>query len=93
MNELADGSKDVIFSKKLVYRSLKLDLSSAILADEDFVPNADFECLTVAVRILRAAAEGNNFSLLGFFFCGVRDNNPIPRLFFILENFDEDTIS
>ena len=93
MKELADGSKNVIFSKKLVCCSLKLDLSSAILADEDLVPNADFECLTIAVRILRAAAEGNNFSFLGFFFCGVRDNNPISRLFFFLENFNEDTIS
>ena len=46
---LADDAKDVIFTKQLVRSAVELDLGATILANEDFITNADIELLTIAV--------------------------------------------
>ena len=73
--------------------TVEFDLSAPILADEDLVPSTDVEFLAVAIVILLAGAEGDDFSLLRLFLGGVRDDDAILGLFVLFEDFDEDTVS
>ena len=61
--------------------------------DEDLVADLDFEGELFAVLVGLAGAQGNDFSRLRLFFCGVRDDDPTADFFLFGNELYEDPFS
>src|SRR5271165_4619324 len=67
------------------FLAIDLDLSSRILAEQDAVAGLDVEREHLALVIRLALANGNDFTLLGLFLGGVRDDDATPYGFALFD--------
>ena len=90
---LGDDTEDVVFADQFIFLTGEFHLGATIGAEEDHVADLHFERSDFTRVILFARAERDDFSLLGLFLGGVRNNDTITDLFFFLEMLHEHAIS
>src|SRR3954447_319409 len=87
-----DDPEDVAFLHDDEVFAVDLDLGARPFAEQDLVAGLDVERRNLALVILGAAADGDDFAFLRLFLGGVGNDDPARGLFIGLDSADEDTV-
>ena len=90
---LAHDAEDVGFVDDEDFLAVEFDFGAAVFGDEDLIADLDGELDGVAIVVLAASAEAENFSFLGFFLGGVWKDDAAGADGVGFETFDEDALS
>src|SRR3954449_10782065 len=86
---IADGCLDFYFAEEVALGEddelfvFDLDFLAGVLGVEDAVADADFHGDDLAVVVAAAGADSDDFTLVGLFAGGVRDNDARREDFFL----------
>src|SRR5579871_3135303 len=83
---------DVAFLHDQVIDTVNLDLGSRPLAEQDAVADLDVQRHQLARLITATGADGNDFTLRGFFPRAVRDDNAARALLLGIEALDDNAV-
>src|SRR5438270_14100282 len=87
----AEDSEDLIFLHDQQFFAVNLDYRSGILAEQYAV--AFFYCQGDGLAFFKlSSSSGDNDAFLGFFFCGVRDDDSTTNGFRLLDPADYDAV-
>src|SRR4051794_11184078 len=89
---LGDNAHNVGFFHDQQVFAVDLDLGARPLAEQHLVAFLDVESDDLAVFAARARANRDDFTLLGLFLRGVRDDDAAGGLLFLLETPDHDAV-
>src|SRR5258706_15802224 len=87
-----DDGQHFVFAHDEVFLAVELDLLTGILAEEDFVAGLDVQRDAFAVVFGLAVAGRDDFTLLGFFFGRVGNDDPADLLFAFFEALDNEAV-
>src|SRR5260221_3941054 len=81
---LFNHAEDVFLAHDEIIFAINLDLRAAILADQHAITFLHRERDELAVIVTFACAQSDHFALLGFFLCGVGNDDPALFHFFLV---------
>jgi hypothetical protein len=87
-SQLTEFGQDVAFAKNLDFDTIDFDVSSAVLAEQDFVTNANGDSTSFATFEQAAWANCSDSSTLWLFASGVRKNDSTSGGFFSVQWLD-----
>ena len=90
---LGDDTEDVVFANQLVFLTIEFHLGATVGAEENHIADRNFEGSDITRVVLLTRAERDDFSLLGLFLSGIRNDDTTTDLFFFLEMLHEHAIS
>ena len=90
---LANDAENVVLADERELLVVDLHLGAAVLADQHLVADLHLERNGVTLLVLLAGAERDDFSLLGLFLRGIRNDDSPANLFFFLDVLHEHSIA
>src|SRR5579859_5629930 len=87
----AELGKDLFLAKNEVLFVVEFDFRAAVLAEQNAVACFHIQRDQLALLAL-AGADGDDFTLHGLFFCGVRDDDASLDAFFFFNALHDDTV-
>src|SRR5690349_14872331 len=87
-----DDPEDVAFLHDDEVLTVDLHLGAGPLAEQDLVAGLDVERRDLALVVLGAAADGDDFAFLRLFLGGVGNDDPAGGLLVGLDSADEDAV-
>src|SRR5260370_29918048 len=75
-----DDSQNLVLAHDQEFLVINLDFRAAVLPKQNAIADANIQRLARPVFAIFAFADGYNLAFLGFFLCGVWDDNPAANL-------------